>query len=221
MRIYITWVTVKIGVPGFFDCSGVPGCSGVFRCSSIPMFRGVPVFRCSWFQYMSPGTILCDVTHYAPSISSQVMSCPVGKADNKDKGTPWCFIGASYFHRNVKFLETYALLILYPFLTELHCMKGTCYFLYNELLRSPGSCLPLRFYPIIRNFQHFWRLKNVCKAEVYTNLKLSSDVIDLVQVLIWCRSWSVYVMSDKYHSAFTVHTHWLVMSRARGGTDSL
>ena len=49
--------TVKIAVPGFFGCSGVPlfrgvqvfwgvpGCSGVpvFRCSG--MFRGVQVFR--------------------------------------------------------------------------------------------------------------------------------------------------------------------------------
>ena len=29
---------VKFGVPGFFDCSGVPGCSGVFRCSGVPGF---------------------------------------------------------------------------------------------------------------------------------------------------------------------------------------
>ena len=32
--------TVKFGVPGFFDCFGVPGCSGVpvFRCSGVPSF---------------------------------------------------------------------------------------------------------------------------------------------------------------------------------------
>ena len=29
---------IKIGVPDFFDCSGVPGCSGVFRCSGVPGF---------------------------------------------------------------------------------------------------------------------------------------------------------------------------------------
>ena len=44
--------TVKIAVPGFFGCSGVPGCSGMFR--GVQVFRGVPgvpgcsgVFRCS------------------------------------------------------------------------------------------------------------------------------------------------------------------------------
>ena len=36
---------VKLGVPGFFGCSGVPGCSGVFR--SVPDCFGVPVFLCS------------------------------------------------------------------------------------------------------------------------------------------------------------------------------
>ena len=38
--LFFTWSaigqqnnTIKIGVPGFFYCSGVPGCSRVFRCS--------------------------------------------------------------------------------------------------------------------------------------------------------------------------------------------
>ena len=55
-NLFFTWSvmgkqnnTAKFGVPGFFDCSGVPGCSGVFRgvpgCSGV--FRSVPVFRCS------------------------------------------------------------------------------------------------------------------------------------------------------------------------------
>ena len=55
-NLFFTWSvmgqqnnTIKIGVPGFFDCSGVPGCFGVFRgvprCSGV--FRSVPVFRCS------------------------------------------------------------------------------------------------------------------------------------------------------------------------------
>ena len=49
--------TVKIAVPGFFGCSGVPlfrdvpGCSGVLGCSGlfrvVPGCSGVPVFRCS------------------------------------------------------------------------------------------------------------------------------------------------------------------------------
>ena len=59
-NLFFTWSvmgkqnnTAKFGVPGFFDCSGVPGCSGVLRgvpeCSGVPVFRcsGVPVFRCS------------------------------------------------------------------------------------------------------------------------------------------------------------------------------
>ena len=45
--------TVKIAVPGFFGCSGVPlfrdvsGCSGVPGCSGVFRCSGVPVFRCS------------------------------------------------------------------------------------------------------------------------------------------------------------------------------
>ena len=57
--LFFTWYvmgqqnnTIKMGVPGFFDCfpvfRGVPECSGVpvFRCSGVPVFRcsGVPGF---------------------------------------------------------------------------------------------------------------------------------------------------------------------------------